>query len=278
VKKLQLVVKIKKLRIANCRTGEIEMEIEVPQNGGKGFNVVWCGRLDYVFVAGFNKLSQRMYSLIDTKNVKILASGIIDTESAIMLPIYDEDVNVAFLIGKGSRTMHTFEITDKDPYVFKLNVSQFTNVVYGFDKTNKQDCDVKNTELMKLYILTGIPPTTITTSSVYVPRVRLEYFQDDIYPDTRLNVPTYTTDEWKEGKIKDIQYISLQPEGMKKLSEAPPENDRAKYSYERERQRIEQEEKEKRDAAIFDRVFDRMNEIRETLTDEENTSSSWSDD
>ncbi|EKE41917.1 hypothetical protein ENUP19_0057G0013 [Entamoeba nuttalli] len=267
------------VRIINCRNGNIESQCEVPQNGGKGFLVCWCGRIEKLFTVGFNKMSQRGYSLIDIKdNMKVINTTVIDTESSILTPIYDEDLNVCYLIGRGAKTMHCFEITDESPFVHSLNISTFNDVVYGFDKFHKQCCDVKKAEIMHLVLLNGEPPSVISQTSVYVPRVRLEYFQDDIYPETRKNEAVYTIEEWMNGVQKDIPYISLQPEGMKKLSEAPAENERAKYSYEQERKRIEKEEEEKRNAAIFDRVFERMNEKRDTFDPIEDDSESWSDD
>ncbi|ELP92063.1 coronin, putative [Entamoeba invadens IP1] len=265
-----------KLYIVDLRKGEIETSIEVPQNGGKGFMCAWCGRKERVFTVGFSKSSQRMYSLVDVKEMKVMHTSPIDTESAVMTPIYDEDINVVFLIGRGSKTLHCFEVTDEDPYVFPLNISTFDDVVNGFDVSHKEEVDVKKSEVMRLTLLIGEPPSAVSKNSVIVPRVKLNFFQDDIFPDTRRKVPTYTPEEWIEGKVKDVEYISLQPEGMIKLSEAPSESERAKYSYEQERKRIEKEEEDKRNAAIFDRVLDSMNEKRDTF--EYSDSPEWSDD
>ncbi|KAL7715819.1 Coronin [Entamoeba marina] len=276
--KLAVACRDGKVRIFNCRTGDLESETDVPQNGGKGFMVAWCGRYDWLFTIGFTKTSQRSYSLFDiTKDMENLVTNVIDVESAVMTPIYDEDLNVVFLIGRGSKTMHCFEITDKKPFVHPLNVSYFPDVVYGFDTFHKQDCNVKVSEIMRLGLLTGEPPSTISRTTVYVPRVHQNYFQDDIFPDTRKKSYTYTVDEWCAGDVKDVEYVSLQPEGMEKLSVAAPSNDRAKYSYEQERKRIQAEEEEKKNAAIFERVFDSMNTKRDEF-DPIEESDSWSDD
>jgi coronin-7 len=42
-----------------------------------------------------------------------------------------------------------------------------------------------------------------------------EYFQDDVFPDTKvLWEPTLTADEWFAGIDKEPKRISLKPEGM----------------------------------------------------------------
>ncbi|KAL7720968.1 Coronin [Entamoeba marina] len=256
--KLAVACRDGKVRIFNCRTGDLESETDVPQNGGKGFMVAWCGRYDWLFTIGFTKTSQRSYSLFDiTKDMENLVTNVIDVESAVMTPIYDEDLNVVFLIGRGSKTMHCFEITDKKPFVHPLNVSYFPDVVYGFDTFHKQDCNVKVSEIMRLGLLTGEPPSTISRTTVYVPRVHQNYFQDDIFPDTRKKSYTYTIDEWCAGDVKDVEYVSLQPEGMEKLSVAAPSNDQK--------------------CSNFERVFDSMNTKRDEF-DPIEESDSWSDD
>ena len=277
--KLAVSCRDKQLRIFNMRTGELEKAIEVTQNGGKGFMIAWCGRYDKIVSIGFTKTSQRSYSLLslDEDKLTILTTQTLDNESPVLTPIYDEDLNVCYFIGRGSRTMYCFEITDEKPFIHSLNVIRFTDVVFGFDYLKKEDCNVKEVEIMHLVLLTGEPPSTICRNTIYVPRVRLNYFQDDIFPPTRRMVPVYSLDEWKNGEVKLAEYISLQPSDMQKLSEAPPENERAKYSYEQERKRIEQEEEYKKNQNIFDRIREVMIENREDhepLSDEE----SWSDD
>jgi len=45
---------------------------------------------------------------------------------------------------------------------------------------------------------------------------QMDYFQDDIYPETRVKwEATVTTEEWFAGKNGTQNFISLQPEGMK---------------------------------------------------------------
>ena len=273
--------KDKKVRIFNLRNGEMTHEIEVAQCGGKGFMTCWAGHNNQIITVGFNRMSQRSYSLINIleDKLEILHTQTLDNESAVITPIYDEDLNICYFIGKGSRTMQCFEITEEKPYIHALNIIRFNETVFGFDHFKKEDCNVKEVEIMHLVLLTGEPPSTICRNTIYVPRVRTNYFQDDIYPPTRKIVPLYTIDEWKSGEEKIADYISLQPFGMEKLSDAPPENERAKYSYAQEQKRIQEEEEFKKNMNLFDRIRETMMQ-QEDSSDEDKPISedSWSDD
>ena len=44
----------------------------------------------------------------------------------------------------------------------------------------------------------------------------MEYFQDDLYPDTRVTwEPSLTAQQWLSGEDTHPRYISLRPAGMK---------------------------------------------------------------
>ena len=58
-----------------------------------------------------------------------------------------------------------------------------------------------------------------------------EFFQDDVYSDTRAPTPSMTAAEWFGGANRDPIKVSLQPAGMKKLSEAPQIKRRSKYNF-----------------------------------------------
>lgn len=54
-----------------------------------------------------------------------------------------------------------------------------------------------------------------------VPRTRTEFFQDDIFSQTRALKAAFSSDEWLAGATRDPPLESLRPEGMPLLSEAP---------------------------------------------------------
>ena len=56
--------------------------------------------------------------------------------------------------------------------------------------------------------------------SFTVPRVKLGYFQDDIFPDTiEKSNPYLNSSDWFSGANFEFNYINLQPSGMERLTE-----------------------------------------------------------
>ncbi|CAB4065105.1 CORO7 [Lepeophtheirus salmonis] len=105
----------------------------------------------------------------------------------VLIPYYDEDSNTLFLTGRGESTVTTFEVAHDAPHLL------------AFRLTNN----------------------TIEPISFSVPRVKTAYFQDDLFPPTRiLWEHTMSADEWLRGVKKDTPRISLKPDDMKCLSEA----------------------------------------------------------
>ena len=84
-----------------------------------------------------------------------------------------------------------------------------------------------------------------------VPRTRLEYFQDDIYPPTRDSSAVMSASEWLGGAAKPPTLVELMPSDMTPLSRAPVvEKTGPKY-------RLEEKQEKKSD--VTDEVFQRMN-------------------
>ena len=82
----------------------------------------------------------------------------------------------------------------------------------------KKYCDVKLAEIAKAYRLTK--DNRIEKISFTVPRVKLGYFQDDLFPDTMDKSQAYVSaSEWFSGANFEFNYIKLQPAGMQRLTE-----------------------------------------------------------
>ena len=75
-------------------------------------------------------------------------------------------------------------------------------------------CDVKKVEIARGVRLT---PSTVEQFVIKVPRTRLEYFQDDLYPPTRVTWESvYSAQEWFDGAGgREQNSVSLKPGDMK---------------------------------------------------------------
>lgn len=74
-------------------------------------------------------------------------------------------------------------------------------------------CDVERVEVLRAVRLTK---SSVEQFTIRVPRTRLEYFQDDIYPATlAVWESALSAQEWLSGKDGVQRRVSLQPQGMK---------------------------------------------------------------
>lgn len=75
-------------------------------------------------------------------------------------------------------------------------------------------CDVRKVEIARGVRLTS---STVDQFTIKVPRTRLEFFQDDLYPPTSVTwEPVMSSQEWLDGKHpKDRKTVELRPTDMK---------------------------------------------------------------
>jgi len=88
----------------------------------------------------------------------------------------------------------------------------------GVARLPKQTCNVQQCELGQFLKLSG---NSVERFAIQVPRTRLEFFQDDIYSDTRTADSVLSAEDWFGGRTEKPHFMSLAPAHMTKLSDAP---------------------------------------------------------
>lgn len=191
-----------------CRDGRIRIfdptsgsTVPVVEGGDivakKGARVVWVLNDEYLVVTGFSRQSERQVMLFRAEDMKLLATEVLDVSPAILIPHYDDDSSTLFLTGKGESTVTTFEVSLDPPHFFALSPYKPAGLHQGFAFLPKNVCDVRKVEFARAYRLTN---KTIEPVSFTVPRVKKNFFQDDLFPPTRiLWEPTMTSSEWFSG-------------------------------------------------------------------------------
>lgn len=203
--KLMTTCKDKKIRIINPRTGEIESEA-MCHEGAKATQAIFL-RNGLIFTTGFNRSSERQYSL---RAPEALSEPIVmvelDTSNGVMFPLYDPDTNLVFLCGKGDSVIRYFEITSEPPFVHYISTYQSADPQRGIGMMPKRGCDVSSCEIAKFYRLNNNGLCQVV--SMTVPR-RSELFQEDLYPDTLSDESAVTADEWAAGTDAEPILVSL---------------------------------------------------------------------
>jgi hypothetical protein len=209
----------KQLRIFDMRGNQLQGEVTA-HTGSKGARVTWLGAKPQVLTVGFGKSSEREFKIWDTRSLATpLGSHTLDQLAGVISPFYDEDTGVLYLAGRGDSSIKMFEIVDEAPFSHYLTEYSSSNQQMGVAWLPKRSLDVRACEIARFI---KVSETTAEPIQMTVPRTRTEFFQDDIFPPTRVSEPTYTSEEWLSGAApRDPARVSLQPEGMELLSQAP---------------------------------------------------------
>jgi len=243
------VSKDKMVRIFDPRSKKLLQE-GFSHDGARGARVCWLGKTGKICTVGFDKGSQREIKIFDASDLsKPLSTTTIDVSPGVLVPYYDEDTSVLFLWGRGDSSTSFYEIIDEKPYVFYLTKYDSSSLIIGQSFFPKTSVDVRSAEIAKSYVLCQ---THIETVSFTVPRTRLEYFQDDIYPATRdLRQATISSTEWFAGENKETPLLNLRPQGMGLVTEAPIEVKAKKY----ESRKPNELSPDERDKRVLDNMF-----------------------
>jgi len=177
------------------------------------------GNKDKIFCVGFSQRNERKYKIADFRKLDVeLSSARIDYEASVLDPYYDEDTEVMMLWGKGDTSIKFYEIVDDAPYCHFLTEYKTNVMQVGIAFLHKSLCDVKEVEIARVLKLTL---NSVVPIKIKVPRTKMDYFQDDIYPPTRALEPTMNIDQFlSSDNVLPPKTLDLNP-GLPLLSSAP---------------------------------------------------------
>ncbi|KAI9496400.1 hypothetical protein BDB00DRAFT_117680 [Zychaea mexicana] len=254
-KKVAIHGKDKQLHVLDARSGDVLGQTK-SHDGIRPSRIVW---LDAHRVAsvGFGLGSMREILVFDIDKLeKPVLKKSIDVSPSVMSVYYDPDCDLLYVAGRGDRIIHTYAAKELEP----LAKIEGTTLQQGLVFLPKRLCHVKETEIARFYRLT---PTSIEPYGVRVPRARPEYFQDDIFIDTPdYEHPAQDAKSWFDGEDTELKRVSLQPEGMTPLSEAPPppQAARSKAKFEMGKKMVSDEERRQN---LMNRMFSTAKRVDE---------------
>ncbi|XP_068434786.1 coronin-7 [Clinocottus analis] len=228
-KLLATLCKDGKVRIYDPRKSTAPVQEGPGPEGHRGARAVWVCEGKYLLVSGFDSRSERNLYLYSADSVSsgAIANANIDTSPSTLIPFYDPDTSLVFLTAKGDTRVHIYEIVPEDPYFLDCSNFNSSEPHKGFAFLPKSECNVRDVEITVGLMLTK---STIEPVAFKVPRVKKEFFQDDVYPETAVCwEPALTAAAWLSGSNGQHKKISLKPKDMTPVSEAPKEAPVRKY-------------------------------------------------
>ncbi|XP_015246707.1 PREDICTED: coronin-7-like isoform X2 [Cyprinodon variegatus] len=228
-KLLATVCKDAKVRIYDPRKSTSPVQEGPGPEGHRGARVVWVLDGKYLLVSGFDSRSERELYLFSADSLSSgpVASTALNVSPSTLIPFYDPDTSVVILTGKGDTRVYIYEVVPEDPYFIECSSFNSPEPHKGLAFLPKTECNVRDVEIAVGMMLTK---TTVEPVVFRVPRVKKEFFQDDVFPDTAVWwEPALTAAAWLSGSNGQHKKLSLKPKDMTPVSEAPKEAPVRKY-------------------------------------------------
>ncbi|XP_036870380.2 coronin-7 isoform X3 [Manis javanica] len=212
-----------RLRVYEPRSGPEPLQEGPGPEGARGARIVWVCDGHCLLVSGFDSRSERQLLLYSSD---ALASGPLsvlglDVAPSTLLPSYDPDTGLVLLTGKGDTRVFLYELLPEAPFFLECNNFTSSDPHKGFVLLPKTECDVREVEFARCLRLRQ---TSLEPVAFRLPRVRKEFFQDDVFPDTAVSwEPVLSAKAWLGGANGQPRLLSLQPPGMTPVSQAPRE-------------------------------------------------------
>uniref|UniRef100_A0A8D1YII0 Coronin n=1 Tax=Sus scrofa TaxID=9823 RepID=A0A8D1YII0_PIG len=220
---LATVCKDGRLRVYEPRSSPEPLQEGPGPEGARGARVVWVCDGHCLLVSGFDSRSERQLLLF---SAEALASGPLavlglDVAPSTLLPSYDPDTSLVLLTGKGDTRVFLYELLPEAPFFLECNSFTSPDSHKGFVLLPKTECEVREVEFARCLRLRQ---TSLEPVAFRLPRVRKEFFQDDVFPDTAVSwEPVLSAEAWLGGANGQPRLLSLQPLGMTPVSQAPRE-------------------------------------------------------
>ncbi|KAB0382844.1 hypothetical protein FD755_004761 [Muntiacus reevesi] len=211
------------LRIYEPRGSSEPLQEGPGPEGARGARVVWVCDGHYLLVSGFDSRSERQLLLYSAEALAGGPSAVLglDVAPSTLLPSYDPDTGLVLLTGKGDTRVFLYELLPESPFFLECNSFTSPDPHKGFILLPKIECDVREVEFARCLRLRQ---TSLEPVAFRLPRVRKEFFQDDVFPDTAVSwEPALSAEAWLGGANGQPRLLSLQPPGMTPVSQAPRE-------------------------------------------------------
>ncbi|KAA1118825.1 Coronin-7 [Puccinia graminis f. sp. tritici] len=246
---LAIANKAKTLYVLDPRRGDDTHWCQGSTHGSsRPVQVTWTDDRSHLLTTGFSSTGMREVKLYQVNQeqhaIESLAAISFDNSPAGFFIHYDPDTSIGYCWSKGERTTYLIELIETpnpnaNPGQSTFKFDRLTPFVHstiqlGYSFFIKQVLDVKAVEVGRALRLTG---NQVEVVSFKIPRNRAEFFQDDIFCDTRdLLTPAFQNgqdwldllgqndpqeDRQEKDLIEGFSRVSLQPVGMSRLSEAP---------------------------------------------------------
>lgn len=201
--------KDKCIRFVDARSNCVAAKKDMAHDGAKSVKITYLGNEGKFLSVGFDRQSKRQIKLWDPRNPSQMITKLdVDQSAGVLMPFYDEDTSILYLVGKGDGNIRWYELVNEAPHIFHLGEYRSSTSTKGACIVPKRGLNIMKNETARIMKMTS--QNTVEPLSVTVPR-KGDFFQEDLFPDTRSGQPSHTVSEWLEGSDKAPLKMSLNP-------------------------------------------------------------------
>jgi len=201
------ISKDRKLRIFDPRDSKAVTTVEA-FGGNKKAAVVFASNHHKILGVGFSKSAGRQTGVWDTKKLDGPAHITdLDQSSGAIIPFYDPDNSILYMVGKGDSSIKYYELTSDSPYLHPLSEYRDTQSQQGACWLPKRACDTTTCEIAHCLRLLK---DSVVPMSFRVPR-KSDLFQKDLYPDAYAGTPSLEAKEYFSGDNRAPKLKSMKP-------------------------------------------------------------------
>ncbi|KAJ2964160.1 hypothetical protein NQZ79_g965 [Umbelopsis isabellina] len=182
--------------------------------GIKGSRSMWLGSGNFLMTTGLNKMRYRQYGIWDARNLeKPIKMSSFDSSTGQLIPLYDEDTETMYFVGRGDSTIRSFQLSnlDTEPTISENMACGTNNPLFGACLLPKLSLNVMSAEIARIMTVTN---NAVVPVSFEVPRkVSNQYldFHVELFPDTKGSEPALPAERWLAGENAIVNTVSMDP-------------------------------------------------------------------
>ncbi|KAJ1955315.1 hypothetical protein EC988_001949 [Linderina pennispora] len=184
---------------------------------GRSTRVLWLGDKPFFMSTGQTRMRERSAAIWDQRNLaKPIASMQLQPSTKPLIPLYDEDTQLAYLAEKGDNIVRW---VDADPSAAKplteFGAVALPSQISGCALLPKRKLQAMAGEIARLMVVlenagAGSGSAVVPVTHIAPRRTYLD-FHSDLFPDTRAPLPAQTFDEWLKNEPFSVPRMSLDP-------------------------------------------------------------------
>ncbi|KAG2181261.1 hypothetical protein INT43_008844, partial [Umbelopsis isabellina] len=184
--------------------------------GIKGSRSMWLGSGNFLMTTGLNKMRYRQYGIWDARNLeKPIKMSSFDSSTGQLIPLYDEDTETMYFVGRGDSTIRSFQLSnlDSEPTISENMACGTNNPLFGACLLPKLSLNVMSAEIARIMTVTN---NAVVPVSFEVPRKQYLDFHAELFPDTKGSEPALSAEQWLAGENATVDSVSMDPSKRQK--------------------------------------------------------------